>query len=85
MSNVQYDDGTQEFGAPLSSRSAASGLADILVKRGIAKDTKQAEIMLIGVVVVAMMVGFFAYRSMGTSSLPSDTSRLLAPPPGPKN
>lgn len=62
MSNVQYDNPAEEFTAAQSAEPSRSNFMDMLVSRGIAKDSRQAQLILVGIVVVAIVVAFFAYR-----------------------
>ncbi len=47
-----------------------AGIADKLVSAGIAKDINQANMLLIGLVVVLIIIMFFAISSLNNTSLP---------------
>lgn len=68
MGDIQFNDGTSEFGAP-PTRGTAGGtdLTGKLVTWGLAKDRQQAQMIMAAVAVVALLgAGYLAFFTGGT-------------------
>ncbi len=73
MEGIQFDEPT--YGMSTRRPQQNKGLTAWLLKKGIAKDRQQAQYILIGVAVVAVVVGFlFISQSGGEIPAPSPSS-----------
>ncbi|MBI5457470.1 hypothetical protein HY971_01970 [Candidatus Kaiserbacteria bacterium] len=71
MSEMQFQDQTDEFGRPPVA-SGGFDLSGMLIKWGIASSRQQAEYVLIGVTVVIIAIAVFVYFSgSGASDVPT--------------
>ncbi len=66
MEGIQFDEPT--YGTPYRPPQNR-GLVNWLLKKGIAKDKQQAQYILVGVAVVAIVVGLFAFSSGNTNTI----------------
>ncbi len=71
MADLQFDDQSNEFGAPPTA-SAGGSFADKMVNWGLASNAQQAEYVLIGAVVAILIIAFFVF---------SGSSDSVPPPP----
>jgi phosphate starvation-inducible membrane PsiE len=63
MGDVQFDqDNANEFGAP-PTVSSDSGMTAMLIKWGLVSTEQEAQYVLIGVAVVALVLAFFLVKS----------------------
>ena len=69
MSDMQFNDSSYEFGTP-PAQSASSGLTDKLIAWGFVSSRKEAEYVLIGVIVLLAIVAYFIIGSGGSSAPP---------------
>ncbi len=71
MSEMQFQDQTDEFGRPPVA-SGGFDLSGLLIKWGIASTRQQAEYVLIGVAAVVIIIAIFVYVSgSGASDVPT--------------
>lgn len=64
MADMQFEaDQQNEFGRPPTYESA--GITGKMVSWGLAKDRKQAEYILIGIVVVVLLIAVWLYANSG--------------------
>ena len=59
----------QSYQTSVKPSPAASGMAGFLIKKGLAKNATQANLILIGVIVVLVLIMFFALRGGESSSV----------------
>lgn len=64
MSDLQFNTGENEFGAPPQAPQGTD-MASRLVQWGLVSDRQQATYALIGIGVLALVVAFFLIRSSG--------------------
>ena len=63
MSDMQFDqDNATEFGTP-PSVSSGSGMAGMLIKWGLVSSEQEAQYVLVGVAVVALVLMFFFLKA----------------------
>lgn len=69
MSNIQFDE--QSYTTPTHSPYARNekGITGFLIKNGIAKDPRQAGLMMIGMTVVLLLISFFAIKSASSDDV----------------
>ena len=82
MGDIQFDDGSAEF-TPRQPESSSTDLTSKIVAWGLAKDRKQAEMVLIVVAVIAGLGAlYFIFFSGGAApastsgALPAETEEL---------
>lgn len=76
MKGIQFD-GEQEFARPIIQKS--HGLSVLIQKWGLARSDRQAQYILLGVMVVAIVISIFITVSFGSASKPLPWQ---PPPPG---
>ncbi len=69
MSDMQFNDSGNEFGAP-PAQSSGSGITDKLIAWGFVSSRKEAEYVLIGLIVLLAIVAYFIINSGGSSAPP---------------
>ena len=62
MSNVEFEDNDFPGGRPVSESSGTPTLVRILLKFGVVKDEKQANYVLIGIAVCAVILTLFVIK-----------------------
>ncbi len=70
MSNIQFDEPGMEYARP-DLGQGPTGLVALVIKYGLAKNEKQAQIVLVVIGLIAVAVMFFAWPS--SNSTPVDT------------
>jgi len=65
MANVQFDDQQSTY-----TVQKKSGLTDMVIKTGLAKDAKGAQIVLLIIAVIAAAIGMFFMFGGGGSDIP---------------
>ncbi len=68
MADIQFE-GEQEFARPAVTRESG-GLIALVQKWGFAKDNHQAEYVLLGIAVVAVIAAIFVFSMSGSSAPP---------------
>lgn len=68
MNNVQFQDQNNVYRAPKKK-----GLSAMVIKWGLAKDEKGAQMVLLIIAVVAILIGGFFMFSGGSAGVPVDT------------
>jgi len=69
MADLQFENQTNEFGVPPQERPG-SDLTDMLIKWGLVSSRKEAEYALVGVAILALVIAYFVYGSLGGSAPP---------------
>jgi hypothetical protein len=69
MAEIRFDN-EQEFARP-SAAEGPRGLTALVLKWGIAKDERNVQYVLLGVVVICILIiGFFIFPSRGPANIP---------------
>ena len=76
MSDLQFNDQTDEFGRPPVA-SLGSDLTGKLVQWGLASTRQQAEYLMMGIAAVIVVIAFFLYMSGGDE--PAAAAKYLNP------
>lgn len=63
MSDIQFDSGENEFGAPMQQKRGFD-LSGKLIAWGLVSDRKQADYVLIFVAVAALVIAYVVYKSL---------------------
>ncbi|MBV9159088.1 MAG: hypothetical protein JO019_00645 [Candidatus Kaiserbacteria bacterium] len=69
MSDLQFDDQRNEFGAP-PVEARGTDLTGKIVSWGLASNAQQAQYILIGIVVIALIAGYFIFKSFSGGGAP---------------
>lgn len=72
MSDIQFDEPGMDYARQYATRKPVySGLTNLFVKAGFAKDEKQAGVVMVALIVVAMVITYLFWPS---SRVPIDNS-----------
>ncbi len=69
MTDMQFNDSSNEFGTPPASKNG-SDISDKLIAWGFVSSRKEAEYVLIAVAVLSLIVAYFVLQSGGSSAPP---------------
>ena len=73
--SVEFEQ-NNEFKGSLVQEQSFSGMSNFLIKKGLAKDTSQSNIILISVIVIFVIITFIVIHNTLTGPTPANTSSI---------